>query len=472
MKVILADPPALERAYDASYANLGLLYLAGYLRKDLGLDHVDIQYLGGKHNLQSHVAFVRNYQPQIYGISSTSKNASLVCQTIKAVKDVCPQTWIVCGGSHSTAIPEYFITESPCDINVIGEGELTFTEIVKAIEGNCSPDLSMIAGISYRQDGETIKTKPRPLIKNLDEIPFPAWDLIDFRKYPGMHLKKQPVESSLLVSRGCPFNCVFCSNPVWKNAKPWLRHRSPQNICEEIELMYERGVREIYMSSDELNFSEQWATDLCEAVIGMNHKDLYFQCNMRADKISKNLARLLAEMNCWMVHLGMESGNDRVLKGIDKHISVEQITNAANTLSRAGIKIFGFMMLYNVWEEDGRLCYETSEEVENSFMLVKKLFKQKSLHYMSWQFCTPMPGARLYDIALRHKIFRRDPWEVWENFDEHQVALKLPGISEDTMRWKIKKGVFIKDWFMVRSGNINFRHMWRVWENLRALLRR
>jgi anaerobic magnesium-protoporphyrin IX monomethyl ester cyclase len=471
MKILLADPPARERAYDSSYANLGLLYLAGFLKKAIGENQVQIEYLGPKHTLKTHLEYVNHYRPKVYGISFTSKTAGLAYDTIKAVKELCPETWVVCGGTHPTALPEDVISESQADICVIGEGEVTFSELVRTIEENEHPDLSNIDGILYRCNGEVVKTNSRAFIRNLDEIPFPAWELIDFLEYEGMHLKIQPMESSLLISRGCPYDCTFCSNPIWKSAKPWLRHRSVANICEEIELLYNRGVREIYMSSDELNFDENWAMELCQGIISLKHRDLYFQCNMRADKVSERLAKLLGEMNCWLVHLGIESANDRVLKGIGKHITVKQVEDATRTLSQAGVKVFAFMMLYQVWEEEKKLCYETTEEVENSIQFMKRLFKQRFIRYMSWQFCTPMPGSRLYDIAKRYNLFRGDPRKVWESFDEHDVAMNIPGISEKSMRWKIKKGIILKDWFMVRSGNINIRQMGRLWENLRALIR-
>jgi hypothetical protein len=82
-----------------------------------------------------------------------------------------------------------------------------------------------------------------------------------------------------------------------------------------------------------------------------------------------------------------------------------------------------------------------------------------------------MPGSRLYNIAQKYDLFRGNPKDVWESFDEHAVAMKIPGISEKMMKWKIKKGIILKDWFMLKSGKINFQHMWRVWENLKALIR-
>jgi len=470
MKILLADPPVRGTRIDDSYPSLGLLYLAGSLKTAFESD-VNVIYLGPKHDLRSHIDFVKGFQPDVYGISFTSKAPTLSYRTLRAVRDACPRAKLIAGGCHPTALPQDVFRQSPVDILGIGEGENTFTELIRAIAGQRLPDLESIHGIAFRRDGQIVQTAPRPFVEDLDTIPFPAWELVDFHKYSGMHLKKQPIESSLLISRGCPFHCAFCSQPVWKSQKPWLRARSVENICREIDVLYDRGVREIYLSSDELNFHEKWAIELCQAIAALQHTDLYFQCNMRADKISPALVDALVGMNCWMVHLGVESANDRVLQGIGKKVTIAQIEEAARLLSRAGIKVFAFAMLYQAWEENDELCFETTNEVENTLQWMKRMFRNRFIHYMSWQFCTPLPGARLYDIAKKYNLYHGDPEEVWENFDEHNACLNLPGISARTMRWKLKKGILMKDWFMVRSGNVNLRHVWRAWENITALFK-
>jgi len=471
LNILLADTPALEKSYDASYPNLGLLYLAGYLREHVKTPDLKVQYLGPQHTLKSHLEFVKNFRPDIYGLSVTSRTAGLAYRTIEAVKTSHPGTLVVCGGAHATALPAEVIAYSLADICVIGEGEVTFSEIVNAA-ANTSADFSKIAGTAVSGNGAVEFNQPRPFVADLDQIPLPAWDLIDFTSYPGMHLKKQPIESSMLISRGCPYDCAFCSNPVWKSAKPWLRHRSIENICREVDYLYSRGVREIYMTSDELNFDEKWAIELCKAITKLNYKDLFFQCNMRADKVSDELAASLAAMNCWLVHLGIESANDRVLEGIGKHITVAQVHNATQDLSRESIRVFAFMMLYQVWEENGILNFESHEEVNNSMRIMRELYNKGHIHYMSWQFATPMPGSRLFKIAQKHNLFRGDPNKVFEMlFDEHDIAMDIPGLSEKSMRWKLKKGILLKDWFMIRSGAISLRHLWRVRENIIALIR-
>ena len=467
MRVVVAEAPALEKRYDNSYPSLGVLYIISYLRH--AIPGIEVKYLESNCNLKQHIDYLRNFRPSIYGISVTSKTLRLAAATIAAVREQFPDTVVVCGGPHPTALPQQTLQITNADIVVKGEGEETFVEIVKALENRT--DLADVPGITFKAKERIFDNPNRPLIKNLDEIPFPAWDLVDHKKYPGMHLKMQPVESSLVISRGCPYNCTFCSNPVWKLCKPWLRYRSHDNIIEEIKYLYSRGVREIYLSSDEVNFNLQWANGLLDRIIALELDDLYFQCNLRADRVNEEFAEKLAKAQFWLIHLGMESGNNRVLRGLQKKITVEQIENATDLLSARGTKIFGFMMLYNAWEEDGKLRFETSAEVDNSIELCRNLLKNKKVHYMSWQFCTPLPGSKLYDIAKRHNLMVADDLKVWEQFDEHYVAMKLPGITHKEMLGKIKKGILIKDWYMLKSGRINLRHLWRAKENILALLR-
>lgn len=467
MNVVLADLPVLERSYDNSYPNIGILYIISHLRSEL--KGLNISYLESHCDLKQHIESLHQLKPDIYGVSFTSKTLKLTSETIKEVKKHFPETIIVCGGAHASALPKETLKDTQADIVVKGEGEETFLDLVKTIKqkGN----LKDVKGIVFEQNGIIIENENRSYIKNIDDIPFPAWDIIDYDKYPGMHIKMQSKQSSLVISRGCPYDCTFCSNPVWKNNKPWLRYRSTENIIKEIKYLYSIGIREIYFSSDEMNFNLKWAKELLDKIIILNYQDLYFQCNLRVDRLDEEYVQKLKDARVWLIHLGMESANNRILKGLKKMITVEQITIATDLLSAKGIKIFGFMMLYNVWEENDELCYETTDEVDITINYCKNLLKNKKIHYMSWQFCTPLPGARLYQIAKKHNIMIDEDKVVWDRFDEHYIAMKLPGISKKEMLRKIKKGIIIKDWYMLKSGRINFSHIWRAKENIKALLR-
>lgn len=472
MKIAFSSPPVREKGIIFDQSNIGLLYIIAYLREKL--KGLEIHYLQENVNLAQHLADVQRVAPNIYGLSFVTAHAKLSYKTINEIKAKNKGIIVICGGAHPTSCPEEVLDRCTADVCVLGEGEATVKELIEHFSkhGAYSKSLENIAGIAFKRDGKVIKTTPRPLIKPLDAIPFPAWDLIDPTYYPGQHLSKSPPEANLVTSRGCPYDCSFCSNPVWKHNTPWIRYRSVNNVLEEIKLLYSRGIREIYFCSDEINFNSEWPTELCKGIVKLGYPDLYFKCNLRADKLTTELADLLAKSQFWLVHLGIESANDRVVKGIGKHVTVEQVTRAINLLSARNISIFGHMMLYQVWEENGHLAYETPEEVDNSYRFGKKFLQEGKLKYLSWQFCVPTPGSRMWNTAKKYNLIDENADFLEERQGTHDVVMKLPNISKETMMKDLRRGILLKNYYLLKSGNLKWwKHLDRVWENLISLYR-
>ena len=463
MHIVLADPPKAEESYDLSYPNLGILYLTSSLRKHFGSQH-RISYLEGFYDLATHLKRLEDLKPDIYGLSFATMTSKLSYRTINTVRKRFPTLPILCGGTQPTAAYNNVFKRSEADVCVIGEGEETICDLVQHYT---SPDLNSlrkIPGIAFRSHDQVIKTEPRKLIQNLGSIEQPAWDLIDFSKYSGMHFRKADPQTMILVSRGCPFDCNFCSNPVWKCSKPWVRLRKAEGIASEIYNLHKLGLKELYLSADEFNINLPWALEVANAISDLN-LDLYFQCNVRADKVNDKLAAALARMKLWMVHIGIESGNQQTLDGIGKNVTLDQIKEAATTFQRHGVKVFAFFMLYHAWEENGSLCYETPLDVKNTLRFASELFKKKLINYMSWQIATPMPGSRLWGLALKHDILRSK-----ENLaDFREMAMNLPGVSEREVKRSLRKGYRIKLWHALKEGNINFHQLWRGIAVLRIL---
>jgi radical SAM superfamily enzyme YgiQ (UPF0313 family) len=464
MRILLADPPRKEQYYDLSYPNIGILYLISYLREHFQ-GELEVRYLEGQASLDDHLAAIAEFKPDIYGISFALWTARLAQRTINQVKERYPSLITICGGPQPTAAHEQVMADSAVDYCCLGEGEQTFLEFAQTVaRGEQVP--ADVAGLARRgQGGEISLTPKRSFIKELDDIPLPAWDLVDFAKYPGMHIHQAIPQTHILVSRGCPFDCNFCANAVWKYNKPWVRLRSPANIALEVELLYQRGIREIYMTSDEFNVTEKWALEVCAALEKLGHQDLYFQCNIRADRVSPELARAFKRINLWMVHLGIESGNQRTLDGIGKHVTLEQVERACTHFQEAGLSIFGFVMLFHAWEEDGRLTWETPEDVDQTFRFCRRLLSKKLIDYMSWQVATPMPGSRLWQTARKHNLI---PDKVIE--DVWSQNMLLPGVCESQVKAKLRKGMLLKNFYLLKNGKINLRHVDRIGRNLRVLL--
>ena len=465
MRVVLADPPQREFDYDAAYPNLGILYLIGAARQRFTSPGFRFSYLESQYDLAGHLDAIARIQPDIYGISYASFTSPVAHRTIAAVRERFPKLPIIAGGAHPTAAWRQVMEETAADICVIGEGEDVFCDVVAHYAGLGKP-LDQIFGIAFRRNGEPFRTEKRAPIRDLDSISNPAWDLIDFAKYKGMHFHRAQPQTYVAVSRGCPFDCWFCSNPIWKESKPWVRLRSPRAIAEEVEGLYQRGIREIYLSADEFNVNLEWPVEVARTLRALGHNDLYFQCNVRADKVNEELAREFQKMNLWMVHIGVESGNQRTIDGLKKRIRLDQVVDACRIFQSCGVKVFGFFMLYHAWEEAGQLAFESPADVNKTFEFAQRLLRGKLINYMSWQVATPYPGSRLWGTALKFGLLLDS--HRFSNVRER--AMNLPGISDRDIRRSLRRGYIAKTWYAFKHGHIGWRHLTRARQVLAVML--
>jgi anaerobic magnesium-protoporphyrin IX monomethyl ester cyclase len=462
LKVVLADVPMAHLKGEAvtESPNLGILYIISYVRERL--KNIEFHYLEPLLSLEEHLAEVEKLKPDVYCTSFTTQKKALSYEAIQKVKQLVPNALVMAGGAHPTIDPDDVFMNSETDVCVVGEGEETCYKLLATLLESQSfssfySKLADVKGIAYRDKKGQVQSNPnRELISDINFLP--AWDMVDLKKYDGPVRKKHPL-AYLLQARGCPYRCVYCSNPVWKLTKPWLRMRSPENIAEEVKYLYDKGVREIYLRSDTFNTELDWAKTVCEKIKDLNLTDLFFQCNLRADKLDDDFAEKLSEINCWLVHIGLESVNNRVLKGVNKLVTYEDIERTLHTLKKHNIKVYGFFMLFNAWEENGVLNYETTEEVENTLETVKKLLKEKLLSYMSWSVANPIIGSKLHDIVEKHDAFSNNK----------NLPIKLP-MPEEEMMGCFKKGLKLQLWNGIVNRQINLRSLKRVRRKIKVIL--
>lgn len=454
--IILADThgPVLGKAQMSP--NLALLYLAAYalqFRPDL-----NFHYIPQKHAWRHHLNTIEELKPSIYAISFTSYGAPVAFKMIREIKSRYPGVVVICGGPHATAFPRDVLEKSGCDVCVVGEGEITFLELIESIDG-MPGSLRRVKGIAYLDEGEFVQTETRPVIDSLDSIPIPDRSLVNQSDFVGIQYSLSRPNTEMVITRGCPLRCVFCANPVFRLRNgPTFRTRSPENIAKEAEYLYQLGYREIYLHSDELNVSLEWSIEVCKALAALNHPDLYFQCNLRVVPFDEELAMWLKRANFWMVKFGIESASDRVLHGIKKMMSKEKTIRACELASKAGIKVYAFFMLYQIWEEKGQLQYETSEEVAGSIDFAYQLWRKGFLHYTTWGFAIPVQGAELYDIARRHGIvddnfYPSDEWDIFEH---------LPHVTKKTFNRNFAKARRLQALMALRGGHFE----WRNWRSM------
>jgi len=462
MKIVIADPPNLKNQWlIANHPNLGALYLLSYLREKV--NDVEVYYLDVHLCLEEHLRKVETISPDFYGLSFSVMREKDAFQFLLILREKFPDLFIVCGGPYPTVMPEFVLAKLPVDVCVIGEGEQTCAELVEA--RRWKNDFKDIPGLAFKESGKIFRTEKRKLIPDLDTVPIPAWDMIDFSKYSGSYQFRSRPNTAIITSRGCPFDCVFCANAVWKLSKPWMRLRTPQNVGKEISFLYERGIREISIRSDEFNPVLSWALDLCKEIHKLKFNDLFFQGNIRADKITDELVREMKKCNFWLVQIGIESGNQRTLDGIGKKITIEQIIQSCRLLKKYGIKVYGYIMIYHAWEENGQFCYESPEDVENTLSFVKYLKKEKLLDYMSFSTTTPIIGSRLFEIAKRHDMLRKDK----DIDDLSEFSMFLPDVPKKAMKKSRRKGLLLQLALNLMSGHNNLLDWSKNWHKVKTI---
>jgi anaerobic magnesium-protoporphyrin IX monomethyl ester cyclase len=464
VRIVLADVHGTVLGKDQTSANLSLLYLASYLKAQ----RVDVEfvYLPQARTISEHLECVQSFRPQFYAISFTSYSARAAYQLIRRVKAEFPEVVVVCGGAHVTPFPADVLEKSGADVCVLSEGEVTFSEIVAAY-GDLPRALHEIDGVAFLDRGRLVRTSRRAILPDLDAIPFPLRDLVNDRDFCGLTYSKARPNTEMVITRGCPLRCVFCANPVFRFQKgPLFRARSPENIVAEVEDLYRRGYREIYLHSDELNVRLDWSVEVCKAIASLGYRDLFFQCNMRAVPMSAELAHWMKRAGFWLVRMGIESSSDRVLRGIKKRMARKNTVNACRLLRAEGIKVFGFMMMFNFWEENGQLEHETAEEVRQSIRDTYKLWRQGLLNYTSWAFAVPVQGAELYDIARRRGFVDADyyPTDTWNCYEF------LDGVSQREFNRLYAKARRQQALMALTAGNFEWRNYKGILRKARTML--
>ncbi len=439
---------------------MGILYIASYLKSKLSnleVSVVDGLLLGYNKTLER----IKDFKPDIPGLSFNTPVANSAYEMSRDVRKIIPGVVIMLGGSHATSLPEESLRQSSADVVISGEGEEGVMELIELFRKNPSFDkksLYSVKGVAFLDEEVFCQTESRPYIKDLDLLPIPDRRLVDMPQYRGWYLCKKTPETIMIFSRGCPFSCTFCSNKVWNISNPRVRLRSPANIVDEIELLRDKfGIREVFDNSDEFNNNLSHAKEICREMIRRN-TGITWKTQLRAYPLDEELVSLMSKSGCWYVHLGIESGNENVLKGIKKNITLKQVEEACQLLKKYKIKILGLFMLFNVWEEGGELKYKDVNSSLNTLKFARKLVNNGLIDYLGWSITTPYPGSPLYEIALKNRLFKpgiKDNWDAWIKDDF--FVMDLPGITD-------------RAFCLMRSGGFSFKDLTYIFKKALKIL--
>lgn len=394
--ICLLSPP--QRAYNHHRPLLALMFIASFLEKkgiktEIVDPHSSEKVYGQKKAIITDQILkeIDELNPPIVGISCYTPEFSDVVELAKKIKEKRRRTRIVVGGVHPTLCPkDFFFKDSPVDFAVIGEGEITLYELVSAILKG-KRNFGDIKGIAYYGRNRYLQTEARPLIHNLDEMPFPAFEKVDMNYYTlsnpyavrGLFL----FSFYILVGRGCPSQCTFCvSTELRKVLAPGksLRCRSAKNVVDEIEFLKARYLIDaFYFIDDNFTLRRDLVSDICDELI-KRRLNLIWGCSARINTLNEELLQRMKEAGCVQVDLGVESGSEAVLKRLKKGITVTQIREVFKACHKVGIRTFANILI-NVPDE-------TEEEIDDTL----KLLDQIKPSVTSFNIFIPYLGTEIY----------------------------------------------------------------------------
>jgi anaerobic magnesium-protoporphyrin IX monomethyl ester cyclase len=449
MKVLLVNPPQIfYPGSDAPAGNLplGLMYIAavldkaGYKAEILDAFMTDSSFLKVGDTIEVGMPYgrireeIRRRKPDIVGIANPfSCEVENAIRVGNIVKEIDPSILTVIGGPHVTAVPVAFLEEAKnVDIAVIGEGEYTILDIVKFFKGH--KKIREVQGIAYRKDDTVVQNSPRPFIKDLDELPYPAYHLVDMEQY--LNPKKIEYRSfkdraiSMITSRGCPFNCCFCS--VHLHMGKLFRAHSANYVINHIEHVVNKyRVKTIFFEDDNLTFDLKRFEAICDKIIEKDIKINWETPNgVRPDYLTLNLLKKMKKSGCQSVFFGIESGDQSVLDNIiGKSLKLKEVTKVAKMCQDIGLKTGAFYIIGFPGEKKENML----KTVELALRLKKEF--DVGMHLF---FATPSYGTRLYEECKKKEYIQENLTP--RAFAEVRQTRGMPLIkTEDFMPSEVKE---------------------------------
>jgi len=420
MRILFVNPKYDERQYRYKVNKLcpplGMAYMAGVLSQNghsvkiLDMEATQMAW----NDLSGHLS---GEGPELIGIHGTTPVSHLIARVATIARQACPDATIVVGGPHATLLPEPVLNDMPeVDYVLRGEAEFTMRDLVRAIEARASVDsMSAIPGIGLRRDGELFVSPEIARVEDLDSLPLPAHDLLPLDAYHhGSHLAetgKTGRVMTMLSSRGCPYECVFCSAPVIYGRK--FRARSAKDIVDEMTVLVEEyDVTHVIFYDAAFMIDQRRVERICHEILDRS-LEVSWRVRCRADKITEPQIKLMKEAGCTTLAIGVETGVQRLLDILNKKTTLEEIERAFEIARRVGMWTVGYFIL--------GIPTETRAETYQTVEFAKKLDPDWAL----FTHATPLPGTKLAGM-VDDKLLTRD----WAQF---KFSANSPVVSYDDM---------------------------------------
>jgi len=447
MRVCLINPPRIQpKAWGkpSVYQPMDLAYVAAMLEKTHEVQVIDIPNEGWeilvemegamyRQGLKKEVVAdrIKSFKPEIVVMpipfSGWARAAFQVAATVKSVDKGIK---VALFGLHASARPNECLNQENVDFVVIGEPELTVLELANTLATEKDPDLSKVKGIGFMKNDKVTITAPRPFIEDLDMLPFPARHLLPMKQFFEA-AKKIPISGNLkkpsirmLTSRGCPQNCIFCSNNIVMGRK-W-RGRSAENVVAEIEqIVNTYRVRQIDFLDDNIAFNRKRLETICDLLIQKRlHIEWCTPNGVRADSLDAELLTKMRAAGCKKILVAPESGVQHIVDDvIKKKQSLERVEEVVATAHKLGIKVGCFFIL--------GMIGETKQDMKETIKFAQKL-RRLGAEYFYFSYATPLYGTELYRQAKEGGFLTTDFSD--DALSEVKPLIETPEFTVDDLR--------------------------------------
>ena len=446
MKVLFINPRYDETTYRYKVNKvcppLRMAYIASILLRE-GHSVVILDMEALKMEWSSLPSFLNREAPDLVGIHGTTPICHRIAQCAVVVKETLPKSVIVVGGPHATLLPEAVLKEMPqVDYVLRGEAEFTTRDLLNQLEQHGQViDPESIPGIGLRRGDQLFMSSEIPRIADLDHLPLPAYDLLPLDAYfYRSYLAETGAEGrifTMMTSRGCPFSCIFCCEPVLYGHK--FRARSAESVVDEMTILKNKyDVTHVVFYDASFMTDQERVGRICQMIRDQG-LEITWRARVRAREVTKPLLRTMKQAGCTTVALGAETGSQRLLDALNKHCTIQDIEDAFGVAKAVGLWTVGYFIL--------GVPSETRQESCETVEFAKRLDPDWAL----FTHATPLPGTRLFEMT-QDKLLTTD-WSRFK-FSANSPVVSYDGMDENAMRemmdYAFRSFYLRKDWLVNR----------------------
>lgn len=399
MKVLFVNPPQTASKYKfmgVIAPPLGIAYMAGVLQEN----NIDVEILDASAedmDFKDVEKELLKRKPDLVALTALTPTIGRALETAQVVKETLPDSIVVMGGYHPTFNFIETLEDENVDIVIRGEGEYIMLNLVQALENQSS--LHDVKGIVFedKNSKEIVVNPEAPLIQDLDELPFPALNLLPMKKYRLLDMDTHM--TTMITTRGCPMQCSFCSSSAMHGKK--IRERSVENIVDEIEyLKTNYDIDTIAFMDDTFTLKKRKVMAICDEILKRNI-EIMWGCTSRVDTLDEKLLKKMKEAGCITIFIGVESADQQQLDNMCKNTTIAKIENAFKIAHKLKIRTIASVAL--------GMPGDTKEIMNKTVKFVHKL----KPNYAIYSLATPYPGTRFYKEAFEKNLIKIKDWSKY-----------------------------------------------------------